>query len=103
VVGVVRPYAGAGFDVPIFRDGTLGVPIPTFERLEHLTLTKPVRTAGVVSTSPERYKIEEAALESLLEKKPEVALLVMSDVMASLNAKEFDAARSAVQAAIAAS
>jgi hypothetical protein len=35
-----------GFDVPIFRDGTLGVPIPTFERLEHLTLTKPVRTAG---------------------------------------------------------
>ena len=91
----------AGFDVPIFRDGSIGAPIPTFERLENLTLTKPTRTAGVLSGQQERFKLEEAALENLAA-NPATALKavhVMNDVIAVLKAKEFDQARAALQAA----
>lgn len=88
-----------GFDVPIFHDGTLGAPIPTFERLENLTLAKPARGAGVLSGQQERYKLEEAALEALAAKNPAAALLVMGDVIAALKASEFEAARAAVHTA----
>ena len=88
-----------GFDVPIFRDGTLGAPIPTFERLENLTLARPMRAAGVLSGQQQRYKLEEAALEALAAKNPVAALQVMDDVIVALKAKEFDPARAAVLAA----
>ena len=89
------------FDVPIFKDGSLGAPIPTFERLENLTPTKPTRTAGNLSGQQERFKLEEAALENVLAKGPTTALQVMNDVITAQKAKEFDQARSTVQAAAA--
>jgi hypothetical protein len=88
-----------GIDVPIFRDGSLGAPIPTFERLENLTLAKPARGAGVLSIQQERYKFEEATLEYLAAKDPEGALQVMNDMVIALKAKEFDQARATLQAA----
>ena len=89
------------FDVPIFKDGSLGAPIPTFERLENLTPTKPTRTAGNLSEQQERFKLEEAALENVLAKGPTTTLQVMNDVITAQKAKEFDQARSTVQAAAA--
>ena len=78
---------------------TQGAPIPTFERLENLTLARPMRAAGVLSGQQQRYKLEEAALEALAAKNPVAALQVMDDVIVALKAKEFDPARAAVLAA----
>jgi hypothetical protein len=77
-----------GFDVPVYRGGVLGAPIPTFERLEGRGPdTRP--DAANLSPQQARYKVGEAALEALIENDPDQALRVMTLTVRSLDAGEF--------------
>lgn len=79
-----------GFDVPVYRGGMLGAPIPTFERLEGRGPdTRPDATR--LSPQQARYKVGEAALEALAAKNPDKSLRVMTLTVQSLDAGEFRA------------
>jgi hypothetical protein len=84
-------------DVPFFRSGCLGYPLPTYERLENLALAQPALPAGVLSPLQQQFKANAAALAALAKDKPEAAGGVMQDVMKALKAKEFEGAEAALK------
>ena len=70
-----------GFDVPVYENGTLGVPIPTFQRL-----AGGVRAwVGPVLDSGESFRV----LEHLVTNDPRRAYQVMKDTVAILQSREF--------------
>lgn len=78
-----------GFDVPVFPDGCLGVPIPTFERIERSAEALPAVKAGAWAPAQQRFKLEEEALERMVEKEPRRAIAAMRYVVGRLRAPEF--------------
>ncbi len=81
-----------GFDVPVYRGGVLGSPIPTFQRLEGVAANPPQRVA-TLSPAQQRFKVSEAAFESLAESNPKRALAVADSTMTALNDPDFRSAR----------
>jgi hypothetical protein len=86
-------------DVPFYKDGNLGYPLPTFERLERIAGAPPSLAAGDVSPPQRQHRVNQAALEALVQQNPRAAVAVMDDVVNQLKVKELDAARPALDAA----
>ena len=78
-----------GFDIPVFEDGSLGAPLPTFERIENLVKRTASAGAGQLGPAQRRYKLEEAGLDHLADKNPQAALKVMTSVTETLKAPQF--------------
>lgn len=88
-----------GFDVPVYTGGDIGVPIPTFQRLNGYISDPPRTRAGPLTTEQARFKVSEAALESLAAKSPDKAMIVMGAVVREMDAPEFGEARNAFKTA----
>ena len=86
-------------DVPFYKDGNLGYPLPTFERLERIAGAPPSLAAGDVSPPQRQHRVNQAALEALAQQNPRAAVAVMDDVVNQLKVKELDAVRPALDAA----
>jgi hypothetical protein len=86
------------FDVPIYGGGDLGMPIPTFERLNGRIKTPPTRV-GALTIEQSRFKVNEAALEALANSNPSKAMNVISSVLNQLKTREFAEARKAFRRA----
>jgi len=86
-----------GFDVPVYRGGDLGAPIPTFQRLTGGIRTPPMRV-DVLSLEQQQFKVNEAALEGLAAKDWRKAMKVIDSALRQLPAREFELARDAYEA-----
>jgi len=88
-----------GFDVPVYRGGDIGAPIPTFERLNgRIADPRPV-TAGPLTGDQSQFRVNQDALDALAKAHPDHALIIMQYVLANLSGKEFDDARAALKTA----
>jgi hypothetical protein len=77
-----------GFDVPVYQGGDLGVPIPTFQRLEGKLVTAP-QGVGPLSLNQSQFGADQMALKSLAESNPDRALRLMREVAGTLGGSEF--------------
>lgn len=77
-----------GFDVPVSKGGTLGAPIPVFERLEG-RLAENGYPVNMVSPDIAAYKLQKFAFQSLAAKYPSQALNVARYVSEQLDSSEF--------------
>ncbi len=84
-------------DVPFFKSGCLGYPLPTYERLENLALAQPVLPAGVLSPAQKQYRINSSALGSLAKVDANAAVTVVEKVVTALGKKEFKSTDSALK------
>jgi len=86
-----------GFDAPVYEDGTLGEPIPTFQRLEGLVPSR-VALAGRLTAGENSYKVVERVLESE-HREPTRTLEILGKLLPKLPSREFANARRALHAA----
>lgn len=75
-----------GYDVPVYRTGDLGAPVPTFERLER-RVPEPTLRADELTTEQVNFQLQLAALEA--ESDLMLSLTDMHRLMEDLNAREF--------------
>ena len=76
-------------DVPYFKGGCLGYPLPTYERLENRTLGQPVLPAGVLLPQQKQFQVNFKALEERARNDPDQAIAVVEQVMKALGGKGF--------------
>jgi len=77
-----------GFDVPVYRGGDLGAPIPTFQHLQGKLKEAP-DSVGPLSSDQARFTANQMALESLAATDPGRALRLMRGIANTLGASEF--------------
>jgi hypothetical protein len=79
-----------GFDVPVYRGGVLGSPVPTFQRLNRTLADAPPPTqVGPLTAEQSRLLISLAALEALVNQDPQASLKVMAGTVRRLSDKRF--------------
>jgi hypothetical protein len=77
-----------GFDVPVYRGGDLGEPIPTFQHLQGRLKEAP-DGVGPLSQDQTRFSAYQLALESLAVSDPGRALRLMRGIANTLGGLEF--------------
>lgn len=83
-------------DVPYFKGGCLGYPLPTYERLESRTLGQPVLPAGVLLPQQKQFQVNFKALEERAGTDPDQAIAVVEQVIKALGGKGFKDTESAI-------
>ncbi len=77
-----------GFDVPVYRGGDLGVPIPTFQHLQGKLKESPA-VLGTLSLDQARFAANQLALASLAATDPPRAFRLMREIANTLGGAEF--------------
>lgn len=77
-----------GFDVPVYRGGDLGIPVPTFLRLNNKVKDAPV-SVGLYTVDEARFKTTKLALETLTRSNPTNAVVLMRKIASLLDSHEF--------------
>lgn len=86
-----------GFDVPVYAGGDLGVPIPTFQRLQG-KMDGLREAVGPLSMSQAQFKANQLALDALAGNDPGRAMELTRLVTEALGGTEFKAVRSELHA-----
>ena len=86
-----------GFDVPVYRGGDLGVPIPTFLRLNGKIKNAP-DVVGPLTIDEARFKTSGMAIKSLAQSNQAKAAKLMQEVVKALDSPEFNAVAKVLQA-----
>lgn len=89
-----------GFDVPVFEGPILGTPIPTWARIEQAAAVGPPPGPSDLSARERRTKVDEYALESMLQSDTCRALTMMEAITKRLDDPGLDDARAAIGTAV---
>jgi len=89
-----------GFDVPVFEGPILGTPIPTWARIEQAAAVGPAPNPSELSARERRTKVDEYALQSMLQSDTCRALSMMDAITKRLGDPGLDAARAAIDTAV---